>query len=105
MAAEKCPCGSTLTYAKCCGPLIKGTAPAETAEGLMRSRYSAYVKAEMDYLFETTHPAHRKGYDHEGTRTWAENAEWLGLEIVSSRGGKDDSLGEVEFIASPIGTA
>lgn len=100
MAVEKCPCGSSLSYAKCCDPLITGKAAAETAESLMRSRYSAYVKVEMDYLFETTHPDYRKGYDHEGTRTWAENAEWHGLEIISSsRGGGEDSLGEVEFIA------
>lgn len=99
MAAEKCPCGSTLSYAKCCEPLIKGVAPATTAESLMRSRYTAYTKAAIDYLYATTHPEHRKGYDHEGTRTWAESSEWLGLEIVSSRGGEEDSLGEVEFIA------
>lgn len=100
MAAEKCPCGSTLSFAKCCGPLIKGTSPAPTAESLMRSRYSAYTKGEIDYLYATTHPDFRKGYDHEGTRKWAESSEWLGLEIVSSRGGGEDALGEVEFIAS-----
>lgn len=99
MAAEKCPCGSGLTYQKCCEPLISGVVQADTAESLMRSRYTAYTKAAMDYLFATTHPGHRQGYDHEGTRTWAENAVWLGLEIVSSRGGKEDALGEVEFIA------
>lgn len=99
MAAEKCPCGSTLAYEKCCEPLIKGTSQATTAEILMRSRYSAYVNAEIDYLYATTHPEHRKGYDHEGTRKWAESSQWLGLEIVSSRGGEGDSLGEVEFIA------
>jgi SEC-C motif-containing protein len=65
----------------------------------MRSRYTAYVKVAMDYLYETTHPQHRSGYDKEGTHTWAENAAWLGLEIVTSKGGKGDTLGEVEFIA------
>ncbi len=99
MAAEICPCGSKLTFDKCCEPLIKGASQATTAESLMRSRYTAYVKAEIDYLYATTHPDHCKGYDHEGTRKWAESSEWLGLEIVSSRGGEDDSLGEVEFIA------
>ena len=99
MAVEKCPCGSTLTYSKCCEPFIKGASQPVTAESLMRSRYTAYTKAAIDYLYATTHPEHRKGYDHEGTRTWAESSEWLGLEIVSSRGGEDDSLGEVEFIA------
>lgn len=99
MAVEKCPCGSTLPYTECCEPLISGALQATTPESLMRSRYTAYTKAAMDYLFATTHPEHRTGYDHEGTRTWAENSEWLGLEILSSRGGAEDSSGEVEFIA------
>lgn len=99
MAAEKCPCGSNLTYAKCCKPLITGASPATSAEQLMRARYSAYVKVETDFLFASTHPQHRKNYDHDGTRTWAEKAEWHGLEIVAAKGGEADSLGEVEFIA------
>lgn len=99
MAAEQCPCGSGLSYAECCEPLIAGTGQAVTAESLMRSRYTAYTKVATDYLYETTHPQHRQGYDQEGTRKWAESAVWQGLEIVSSRGGAGDTLGEVEFIA------
>src|SRR5512137_621675 len=100
MTVELCPCGSGMSFADCCEPLIRGVRPAATAESLMRSRYSAYVKAEIDYLYETTHPDHRKGYDHEGTRQWAETSQWDGLEIVSARGGEGDTLGEVEFIAN-----
>jgi len=97
---EQCPCGTGRSYEECCRPVIKGERPAETAEALMRSRYSAYVKVETDYILETTHPKHRKGYDAEGTREWAANSEWQGLEIVSTRnGGADDVSGEVEFIA------
>jgi SEC-C motif-containing protein len=95
-----CPCGSGRTYEDCCGSLIKGTSPAFTAEQLMRSRYSAYVKVETDYLFETTHPDHRQGYDHKGTRAWAENSRWDGLEILGTNaGGPEDAEGDVEFIA------
>lgn len=100
MTVEQCPCGSGTPYGECCEPLIRGTRPATTAESLMRSRYSAYAKAEVDYLYETTHPDHRKGYDHDGTRQWAESSRWEGLEIVSARGGEGDSQGEVEFIAT-----
>jgi len=99
MSTENCPCGSGVTYTECCEPLIKGVRAAASAENLMRARYSAYVNAEIDFLYETTHPAHRKGYDHEGTRQWAESSSWDGLEIVSARGAEGDSLGEVEFIA------
>ncbi len=99
MSIELCPCGSEISYAECCEPLIKRVLQADTAERLMRSRYSAYVKAEIDYLYDTTHPAHRQDYDHEGTRKWAESSTWLGLEIIESRGGAQESSGEVEFIA------
>jgi len=97
---ETCPCGSGAAYAECCEPLITGSRPAATAEQLMRSRYSAYVKAATEYLFETTHPSHRKGYDHKGTKEWAENSEWEKLEILATReGGSEDDKGEVEFKA------
>ena len=97
---EMCPCGSSRAYEDCCGLLIKGESPALTAEQVMKSRYSAYVKVEMDYLFSTTHPDHRQGYDHKGTRLWAENSQWEGLEILgTSGGGPEDSEGEVEFVA------
>jgi SEC-C motif domain protein len=76
---ELCPCGTGLAYSECCEPIIKGQRPAGTAEALMRSRYSAYVKVETDYIFESTHPKHREGYDHIGTKEWAEKAEWHGL--------------------------
>lgn len=66
----------------------------------MRARYSGYVFAQMDFIFESTHPEHRQDYDHAGTKEWAETAEWQGLEIIgTNRGGADDSVGEVEFIA------
>lgn len=98
---NSCPCGSGKSYSDCCEPVISGARPAETAEQLMRARYSAYVGVHTDFIFKSTHPDHRKGYDHEGTKEWAENSEWLGLEIVEVRqGGIDDDTGEVEFIAS-----
>lgn len=95
-----CPCGSGSSYSECCEPIISGVLTAQTAEQLMRARYSAYVFAKMDFIFESTHPEYCEGYDHAGTKEWAESAEWLGLEIISTnKGTSDDSIGEVEFIA------
>lgn len=95
-----CHCGSGAALSACCQPIISGQRPAETAEQLMRARYTAYVTTAMDFIFESTHPDFRAGYDHAGTRAWAENSEWLGLEIISTlKGGAEDSVGEVEFIA------
>ena len=95
-----CPCGSGSPYTECCEQIISGGQPANTAEQLMRARYSAYVFALMDFIFESTHPDHRHDYDHAGTKEWAETAGWQGLEIIDTKmGGEDDSVGEVEFIA------
>ena len=95
-----CPCGSGRDYAACCEPIITGKVLAETAEQLMRARYSAHPKLAIDFLFDSTHPDHREGYDHAGTRSWAANSQWLGLEVLgSSQGGPEDDKGEVEFIA------
>ncbi|GFE60131.1 YchJ family protein [Geobacter sp. AOG2] len=95
-----CPCGSGVAYSDCCEPVITRARPAETAEQLMRARYSAYVGVQMDFVFESTHPDYRQGYDHAGTEEWAKSSEWLGLEIVATdKGGREDSVGEVEFVA------
>ena len=98
---NNCPCGSGSPFATCCEPIITGVQLAETAEQLMRARYSAHVTADIDFLYESTHPDFRQGYDHKGTKSWAENSEWLGLEILgTTAGGIVDTEGEVEFVAS-----
>jgi len=95
-----CPCGSGSDYTVCCEPIITGKRLAETAEQLMRARYTAHVKVEIDFLLESTHPEHRAGYDQESTRTWARDSEWHGLEILeTSQGCPQDEQGEVTFIA------
>jgi len=97
---KSCPCGSENDYGSCCEPIITGKKPAETAEQLMRARYTAHEKVEIDFLFNSTHPEYRNDYDHEGTKVWAENSEWHGLEIVETTlGGPKDEEGEVTFIA------
>ena len=95
-----CPCGSGIPYSECCELIVSGDQLATTAEQLMRARYSGYAFAKMDFIFNSTHPDHCEGYDHAGTKEWAETAEWQGLEIIGTKkGGVDDSTGEVEFIA------
>ena len=96
-----CPCGSSKPYTGCCGPLISGEQRAETAEQLMRSRYTAYVKKELAWLRESLHPRHRADYDEASSRAWAERAEWHGIEILGTvKGGPGDQDGTVEFAVS-----
>ena len=97
---ELCPCGSDKPYADCCEPVIRGTRNAETPEALMRSRYTAYVKKELDHLYNSLHPSERKDYKKEEGANWAKNLDWQSLEILKTEdGGPEDETGMVEFIA------
>jgi SEC-C motif domain protein len=96
----QCPCGTGLAYAECCQPLHQQKTKASTAEKLMRSRYSAYAAGEIDYIEKTNSPEGREAFDRESSTQWSKTSKWLGLEIISTREGKEtDNTGEVEFKA------
>lgn len=95
-----CQCGSQLEYSNCCEPYISGEKQVPTAEALMRSRYVAYVQANIPYLKMTLAPEKRKEFDESGAREWATKSKWLGLEILNTKQGQaDDKKGVVEFNA------
>jgi len=99
--SDTCPCGSARAYTECCGPVISGAAKAQTAEALMRARYSAYVKGEVDFIIASC--VEDDGIDPEATRRWSQGADWKGLKIVrTEKGGPADSEGVVEFVASYV---
>jgi SEC-C motif-containing protein len=92
-----CPCGSGAAYGRCCGPYLDAGARPATAEGLMRSRYTAYVLARAEYLRRTWHASTRPA-----SLALAEDApvKWLGLAIKRVQaGGVQDDAGVVEFVA------
>lgn len=90
-----CPCGSGLKYTDCCGRFIETDQTPQTAKDLMRSRYTAYVKSNSDYLLTTWHSSTRPdNLDERNTQ------KWIGLKIIGTEAGQaDDSEGVVEFIA------
>lgn len=97
---SQCPCNSGIEFSDCCAPFLKGRKKPLTALALIRSRYTAHTFANIDYIQSTHHPEHRHEIDVKSTREWAENSEWLSLEILSStEGGEDDETGTVEFVA------
>jgi len=73
--ADPCPCGRPREYAQCCG-LYHAGAAAPDAETLMRSRYSAYVRRDADYLRASWHPSTRPAELELDTHT-----TWLGLTV------------------------
>jgi SEC-C motif domain protein len=90
-----CPCGTGLALADCCGRLHDGTAPAATAEQLMRSRYSAFVLRDAGYLLATWHPTTRPP-----TLVLDPELRWTGLEVLATTGGAMLAAeGTVEFRA------
>lgn len=96
-----CPCGSEKKFEACCKPFLSGEAFPETAEQLMRSRYSAFVKVDVDYIKKTLAPESRTDFDAKSTKDWAEQAKWKGLQILSTEKGQaSDKKGVVEFIAT-----
>lgn len=97
---EKCPCCSQQDYINCCGKYIEGGEKAPTAEALMRSRYTAHVKVNIDYIINTVHPNHRDKSNPETIRSWAEQAEWTRLEVLKTEQGTEGDLtGRVLFKA------
>ncbi|MFV8380094.1 SEC-C domain-containing protein [Corynebacterium hindlerae] len=92
--ATRCPCGTGLTYGECCAVFHRGK-PAPTAEALMRSRYSAFVVHDADYLLRTwsqdTRPT-ELGFD--------DNITFYRLDVLATTGGGPlDSTGTVDFEA------
>ncbi len=102
MSNTLCPCGSTKPYIECCGPVISGARKAETAEELMRSRYSAYVMHEIDHIARScVQDPDKNEIDLEETRRWSEESSWQGLKIIrTEKGGASDTEGWVDFSAT-----
>jgi len=91
-----CDCGAPRPYADCCGRYHAGPLhlQAPSAEALMRSRYSAFVRELGDYLLATWHPSTRPTLLEPSP----EGLRWLGLE-VRRHSVQDDDHATVEFVA------
>jgi SEC-C motif domain protein len=101
---SECPCRILdqikLPFEECCGPFLSGKKTPATAEALMRSRYSAYVVKNIDFIDQTQFHVEGDEFDKAEALKWAESSEWLGLEIKSTKkGNSEDNTGTVEFIA------
>jgi len=95
---DKCPCGSKKKFEKCCRVYIEGKKTPPTPEALMRSRYTAYTTANIDYIEQTMAGVAANEFDKERSKLWAEEADWKELKIVDTHI-IDSNTGVVEFIA------
>lgn len=99
-----CPCASGAPYAACCEPLHRGAREADTPTALMRSRYAAFARAEVDYLVRTLHPEHpdRAAPEDLLRRSIRESAQahkYPGLTILDADGPDAEGLARVLFHA------
>lgn len=95
-----CPCGSGKPYSHCCQPLHNGTSVAETAEQLMRSRYSAFATENVDYLVETHDKTTRSKTLKQELESSMGEVKWLRLEVMQTQAGQaNDTEGTVQFTA------
>jgi len=72
-----CPCHSGQAFDLCCARFITQDELPAYAEQLMRSRYTAYVLADIEYLEATWHSDFRPV-----ELALDDDIRWLGLEVL-----------------------
>ena len=97
----QCPCNPDKKYTDCCKKAHDNILSVVTAEVLMRSRYSAFVLANINYLQKSHHSKTRPSKrEKKETLQWTKSVEWLKLEILNtSEGTENTTKGTVEFKA------
>ena len=118
ISAQICPCqlnpssddiSAPLLYQDCCQPYHDGLLNNEadkdngvkpdSAERLMRSRYSAFVLIKPEYIVKTTLPAQQALLDIKAIESWAKETDWAGLEIITHTPKLGKRHAQVEFKA------
>ncbi|MEN2752521.1 YchJ family protein [Psychrobacter sp. FBL11] len=113
-----CPCQTNptaettdalLSYQDCCQPYHDAfynddvdkvdSIRAESAQRLMRTRYSAFVLIKPEYIVKTTLPAQQNLLDIKAIEIWATETDWAGLEIVEHTPKLGKRHAKVEFKA------
>lgn len=97
--SENCPCCSGLQYSLCCGRYLSGEEIPASPEALMRSRYTAYSRHDVDYLLATWHSTHRSAELRQALSENASLTRWQGLNIVACEAGSHVNEAYVTFFA------
>lgn len=81
---KNCPCGSKQAYQKCCSAYISGEKMPDTAEALMRSRYTAYTEANIPYIETTARGPAAQWFNPTEALEFATKAKWKRLKVLDS---------------------
>jgi SEC-C motif domain protein len=93
-AGQPCPCGSGKNFEVCCGPLLSGARRADTAEELMRSRFTAHVARDYAYLHRTYQPTSKQPFTGESDPS---PPGWSRLVIHNHELGSNPDTAFVDF--------
>ena len=99
IAMVECYCGSKNDYSFCCEPFLIGHARPTTPEVLMRSRYTAYCLANIDYIQQTMRGRALVNFDATDAKRWSNRVHWIKLEVLNAVL-QNQHKGVVEFIAT-----
>ncbi|MBT3134673.1 SEC-C domain-containing protein [Alteromonas sp. ALT199] len=77
----RCYCCSSKPFKECCEPFITGVKHPNSAEQLMRSRFSAYATANYRYILETYTKAKQQDLSVEDLAQSAQGATWFALRV------------------------
>lgn len=77
-----CPCGSGKIYPSCCGEFHQGNKIPQTAEALMRSRYSAFAVNNLSYIHDTMQGNAAKKFSGQEPDEHQSSHQLLGLEVI-----------------------
>lgn len=80
-----CICGLNEDFEVCCGAIISHKRSAKTPEELMRSRYSAYVKADARYLLLSSVKENQHPDEIEHIENFCAQVEWLKLDVLQAQ--------------------
>ncbi len=96
---DPCPCGNLKSYRHCCLPFHNESSLPDTAEALMRSRFTAFCTENLSYLFNSWHPAHRP----PAAEILSGTTRYISLQITDTKQGRpENNTGEVTFVVRYI---
>ncbi len=79
----QCPCNPNKKYKDCCQKAHNDINTVISPEQLMRSRYTAFVLAKIDYLQISHHTSTRPSKkEKKELLKWTKSVDWVKLEVI-----------------------
>lgn len=97
-AGQPCACGSQRKFEACCELLLTGRERPESAEALMRSRFTAHVVEDYAYLHRTYRPTSKLPFTAEPS-DGESPIHWTRLVVHSHEPGRTLETAAVDFSA------